>query len=141
LFITKGEHMKKYQLIFACCVIIALFLSSPAFAQMKSKEFTGYLSDVACATKMMAADGADLTINPEKNTVGCMKNPGCMSSGFGILIKAKSGKYVFTKFDQKGNDMAKKILEATKRTDNMKIKVMGTKSKGMIKVKSITELE
>jgi len=134
--------MKKYQLIFACCVIMVLFLSSPVLAQTKSKEFTGYLSDVACATKAMAGDGADLTTNPEKHTVACLKMPACMASGYGILIKeAKSGKYVFIKFDQKGNEMAKKMLEATKRTDNMKIKVMGTKSKGMIKVKSITELD
>jgi len=133
--------MKKYQLIFACCVIIVLFLSSPVLAQMKSKEFTGYLSDVACATKAMAGDGADLTTNPEKHTVACMKTPSCMASGYGILMKNKSGKYVFTKFDPKGTDLAKKILESTKKMDNMKIKVMGMKSKNMIQVESITELD
>ena len=79
--------MKKYQLIFACCVIMVLFLSSPVLAQTKSKEFTGYLSDVACATKAMAGDGADLTTNPEKHTVACLKMPACMASGYGILIK------------------------------------------------------
>ena len=56
-------------------------------------------------------------------------------------MKNKNGKYVFTKFDQKGTDLAKKILESTKKTDNMKIKVMGTKSMHMIKVDSITELD
>jgi len=130
--------MKKYQLILVFCVIIVLFLSSPILAQMKSKDLTGYLSDVACATKGVAGDGANLSTHPEKHTVACMKMPACMASGFGILIKAKSGEYTFVKFDQKGNEMAKKLLEATKKTDNMKIKVQGTR---MIEVANITALE
>jgi hypothetical protein len=130
--------MKKYQLILAFCVIIVLFLSSPILAQMKSKDLTGYLSDVACGTKGIAGDGANLATHPEKHTVACMKMPACMSSGYGILIKAKSGEYTFVKFDQKGNEMAKKLLEATKKTDNMKIKAQGMR---MIEVEKITALE
>ena len=135
--------MKKYQLslILAFSIIIVLCLSFSVRAQMQSKEFVGYLSDVACATNGTAGDGANLAMNPEKHTVACMKMPACMASGYGILMKNKSGKYVFTKFDQKGTDLAKKILESTKKTDNMKIKVMGTKSMHMIKVDSITELD
>lgn len=130
--------MKKYQLILVFCVIIVLFISSPVLAQMKSKDLTGYLSDVACATNGVAADGANLATHPEKHTVACMKSPGCMASGYGILVKATTGEYTFVKFDQKGNEMAKKLLEATKKTDNMKIKVQGIR---MIEVKNITELE
>lgn len=132
--------MKKYQLslILVFCVIIVLFLSSPMLAQMKSKDFTGYLSDVACATKGIAVDGTNLATHPEKHTVACMKSPGCMASGYGILIKAKTGEYTFVKFDQKGNEMAKKLLETTKKTNNVKIKVQGTR---MIEVENITALE
>jgi hypothetical protein len=99
-------------------------------------EFTGYLSDVTCATKGAPFDSKT---NPEKHTVACLK--GCMDSGFGILRQGKSGKYFFTKFDKKGNELAKNLLEATKKTDNMKIKVMGTKSMHMIKVESINEVD
>jgi hypothetical protein len=137
-FVRKGERMKKYQLILAFCVIIVLFLSSTLFAQMKSKDFTGYLSDVACATNGLAADGAHLATHPGKHTVACMKSPGCMASGYGILLKTKNGEYSFVKFDQKGNEMAKKLLEATKKTDNMKIKVQG---KRLIEVENIAALD
>jgi len=108
------------------------------FAQMKSKDFTGYLSDVACATNGVAADGANLATHPEKHTVACMKSPGCMASGYGILIKSKAGKYTFIKFDQKGNEMAKKLLETTKKADNVQIKVEGQR---MIAVENLTEIK
>ena len=135
--------MKKYQLslLIVFSAIFILCLSFPLHAQMQPKEFVGYLSDAACAKNGVAGDGANLATNPEKHTVACMKMPACMASGYGILMKNKSGKYVFTKFDPKGTDLAKKILESTKKMDNMKIKVMGMKSKNMIQVESITELD
>lgn len=106
---------------------------------MKSMEFTGYLSDSLCATEGVPFDSK---ANPMEHTVACMKDYGSMASGYGILMKnPKTGKYAFTKFDQKGNEMAKKVLQGTKRTDNMKIKVTGTKIMDMIKVESIHEIE
>jgi hypothetical protein len=105
---------------------------------MQSKEFVGYLCDVSCASHKIAADGTNLTTNPEKHTVACLKSPDCMASGYGILIKAKTGEYTFVKFDQKGTEMAKKLLEATKKSDNMKIKVKGAR---MMEVENLTALE
>lgn len=103
-------------------------------------EYVGYLSDVKCAAKGTAGDGANLQTNPEKHTAACMKMPGCAASGYGILVKAeKGGNYVFHKFDEKGNEIAKKLLNTTKRADNMHIKVTGVMSKDVIKVETIVE--
>ena len=58
-----------------------------------------------------------------------------------IIRNNKTGRYNFYKFDEKGDELAIKLLETTKKTDNIKIKVRGTiDPKGMIlKVKSIEE--
>jgi hypothetical protein len=107
-----------------------------------SKEFKGYLSDVHCADLGKSEMGGyDLTMNPEKHTLECMKAEPCMASGYGIFIKGKDGKYVFHKFDKAGSDMAaKNIVEKSKKIDNIKIKVKGTLMKdGTITVMSIKE--
>ena len=104
--------------------------------------FEQYLYDVDCAKKAIADDGTVLRTFPEKHTVACLKKPSCMASGYGLIIRnKKTGRYNFYKFDEKGNELAIKLLETTKKTDNMKIKVTGTiDDKGMIlKVKSIEE--
>jgi hypothetical protein len=95
-----------------------------------------------CAKKAIADDGTVLRTFPEKHTVACLNKPSCRASGYGLIIKNnKTGRYNFYKFDEKGNELAIKLLETTKKTDNMKIKVIGTiDPKGMIiKVKSIEE--
>jgi hypothetical protein len=64
-----------------------------------------------------------------------------MASGYGLIIRnTETGKYNFYKFDEKGDEIARKLLKTTNKTDNMQIKVRGTVDKKMvIKVKSIEE--
>ena len=69
--------------------------------------------------------------------------PGCAASGYGLEINegtAQAKKYVFYKFDKKGNDKAAKIIKNTKKTDNLSVEVKGMKEGGMIKVSSIKEI-
>ena len=70
-----------------------------------------------------------------------MKTLPCSSSGYGILIKDDAGKYVFTEFDQNGNDLAKQLLESTNKLDDIKIVVRGRKGPDILQVESITERE
>jgi hypothetical protein len=130
--------MKK--VIFPLLIISLLLLLLQVVAFAKSTEYIGYLSDVMCASKGIAGDGANLQKSPKKHTVACMKIPDCAASGYGVLIKdKKAGKYIFYKFDEKGNEIAKKLLETTKKTDNIKIKVKGTMMKDLIMIESIVE--
>jgi hypothetical protein len=116
-----------------------LFVGGLFTAQAKPVEFQGILGDVACWTAGTAGDGTDMKANPEKHTVACLKMPGCEASGYGIIMKNAEGKYEFTKFDDAGNKMAIDLLKKTKKTDNMMVKVLGTKEQGILKVKSIVE--
>ncbi|MBF0526678.1 MAG: hypothetical protein HQK56_16460 [Deltaproteobacteria bacterium] len=102
------------------------FLLVAAVAYTDGREFKGYLSDVMCASAGKDPSGNNLLKNPEKHTVACMKMASCIASGYGMFIKNDQGNYVFHKFDQKGSDMAKtKILDVTKKTDNILIEVKG----------------
>jgi hypothetical protein len=103
--------------------------------------FEQYLLDVDCANKAITDDGTNLRTNPENHTVACLKKPSCMASGYGVIIRNKeTGKYDFYKFDEKGDELARKLLETTKKTDNLRIKVRGTIDNNMIiKVKTIEE--
>ena len=130
--------MKK--VIYSLLVVLLSVLLLQVVVFAKSTEYVGYLSDVMCASKGIAGDGTNLHKNPKKHTVACMKMPDCASSGYGVFIKDKeAGKYIFYRFHEKGNDIAKKLLETTKKTDTIKIKVKGTMIKDIIMVESIVE--
>ena len=130
--------MKKVIYSLLVVLLSVLLLQVSVFA--KSTEYVGYLSDVMCVRKDIAGDETSLHKSPKKHTVDCMKMPDCASSGYGVFIKDKeAGKYIFYKFDKKGNDIANKLLETTKKTDNMKMKVKGTMIKDFIMVESIVE--
>ena len=130
--------MKK--VIFPVLIVPLLLALFQVVAFAGPTEYVGYLSDVKCVVKGTAGDGANLQTNPEKHTVACMKMPGCAASGYGVLVKdEKGGKYVFHKFDENGNEIAEKLLNTTKRTDNMHIKVKGSMSTDEIKVETIVE--
>ena len=100
-----------------------------------------YLFDVDCAKKAIADDGTVLRTFPENHTVACLKKPSCRASGYGLIIRnKKTGRYNFFKFDEKGDELARKLLETTNKTDNMRVKVRGTIDKRMIiKVNNIEE--
>ena len=119
--------------------LLVLFFQVIAIAD--DHVFEQYLLDVDCANKAITDDGTNLRTNPENHTVACLKKPSCMASGYGLIIRNKeNGKYNFYKFDKKGNELARKLLETTKKTDNLLIKVRGTIDNTMIiKVKSIEE--
>jgi hypothetical protein len=124
-------------------LIITLFfiLFFQVVALAESGVFEKYLMDVDCANKIIADNGTNLRINPENHTVACLKKPTCMASGYGVIIRNKeTGKYNFYKFDEKGDEIARKLLQTTNKTDKIQIKVRGTIENSMvIKVKSIEE--
>lgn len=126
----------------ALLLVSGLVFSETAKAgKAKMEVFKGYLSDASCATTTngVAADGTDMVMSPEKHTVACLTAAGCAASGYGLMIKGADGKYAFTKFDPKGSDQAKALLDKTKEKTALKLDVKGTMENGMIMVASIKE--
>ena len=132
--------MRKSAVRLAIISLSVLLFQTVAVAE--DHVFEQYLYDVDCAKKAIADDGTVLRTFPEKHTLACLKKPSCMASGYGLIIRNnKTGRYNFYKFDEKGDELALKLIETTKKTDNMKIKVRGTidPKRMILQVKSIEE--
>jgi len=115
----------------------AALVANPAFAQ--ATKYEGYLADVLCATRGTALDGADMMKHPEKHTVACLKEPPCVASGFGVLVKGKDDAYAFHKFDKKGNELATQLINKTAKKDALSVEVTGQMKDGIINVDNIVE--
>ena len=126
---------------FPLLIGLLLVFLFPVVAIADDHVFEQYLLDVDCANKAITDDGTNLQTNPENHNVTCLKMTYCSASGYGLIIRnKKTGRYNFFKFDEKGDELARKLLETTNKTDNMRVKVRGTIDKRMIiKVNNIEE--
>ena len=112
-------------------------VANPSNAQAQDAKYDGYLADVLCATRGTALDGADMMKHPEKHSVACLKEPPCVASGFGVLVKGKDETYAFHKFDKKGNELAMQLINKTTEKDDFSVEVAGRMIDGVINVQSI----
>ena len=126
--------MKK---VFVLVTVLLAMVFTVVYAA--DKEYKGYISDVLCGTNGKDPAGNDLTKNPGKHTLACMKADACATSGYGIFMKNEQGSYTFHKFDMKGSEMARKeVIDKTSKKDGIKIKVKGDlQADGTLMVKSI----
>lgn len=108
-------------------------------AETQGTKYEGYLADALCAGKGTALDGADMVMHPEKHSVACLKEPPCLASGYGVSIKGKDDKYIFHKFDKKGDELAQQLIGKTKKTDGLRVEVTGQMKDKVINVTDIVE--
>ena len=118
---------------------LAALVANPALAQAQATKYDGYLADVLCATRGTALDGADMMKHPEKHTVACLKEPPCVASGFGVLVKGKGDAYAYHKFDKKGNELAMQLINKTAKKDALSVEVTGQMKDGIINVDNVVE--
>ena len=111
---------------------LALIAGVPAaFAAAHTEPIntTGVLLDVMCSEGATQESAA-------KHTRECGLMEHCAKSGYGIVIDGK-----FHKFDAEGSRQAEAIFRATKKTDNITVKVEGTlQHAGDITVTKLTEV-
>jgi hypothetical protein len=94
----------------------------------KERAYTGTLSDVLTSG-----------VKPEKQNTEWIKPP---TSGFGIILKESKVKFVFHKFDAKGNELVKNKIPKYDPKEHLLIKVTGIMDKeGTIAVKTLTVLK
>jgi sulfite exporter TauE/SafE len=93
------------------------------------QEFTGYIQDKHCFG----------VVEPEKDTLFCLKMNECEASGYGLAVKARDGKYQFCRFDEKGHELAKDTIAGSKKENGLSVVVKGTLTDSVLKVSSIEE--
>ncbi|HTC92495.1 MAG TPA: hypothetical protein VK699_03460 [Terriglobales bacterium] len=100
--------------VLAAVVMAISILTSGATPEQTIK---GYLVDIACLNQR----SSELTTLGPKHTKKCLTMPACERSGYAVLT---SDLKVF-KFDSKGNEEAKKLINAAKREADFRIVVSG----------------
>jgi hypothetical protein len=92
---------------------------------------SGVLIDQACGATMLTKT------NPEEAAAAhpksCATKDACAASGYAVITGSD-----MVKFDQNGNSLAKDFLAKTDKTDNLRVKVQGTRTGDTIAVTSIT---
>jgi len=122
--------------LFVSTAVSALLVSLVvlATAQDKGVSLTGNIVDKQCSARVSKA--ADVSAASAAHKKGCALSDGCAASGYGVFA---DGKYY--EFDDKGNEMAKAKLVASKKEAGAKFKVDGKLADNKLKVTSITELD
>ena len=109
-------------------VILLTLLVSLAGA-LSAAEVEGVLMDKMCSMKA-AKDGQKAAT---MHTRQCAMMPDCEKSGYGVFTTDNK----FLAFDSAGNGQASTALKASKKKDNLKVKVSGEIDGDTIKVASL----
>lgn len=108
--------MKRVILLSAFALLFPAFLAAEDWSNVS-------IVDTQCSTKAKA--------NPDAHTCDCALM--CARSGFGIVDQSGN----FLKFDAKGNQEAKQLLQNSTQKDHLRVDVTGTKDGDTIHVTSI----
>jgi hypothetical protein len=103
-------------------------------AQSSSVSLTGPIVDKACSARFTKASDPQTASAAHTRKCALMEN--CSKSGYGVFA---DGKYY--EFDEKGNELAKTKIEASKKDSGAKYKVEGSVDGSKLMVKSISEIE
>ena len=107
-------------------IILTVALSASSFAA--DVTIKGHLVDVSCSVRKAQRPGF-----PATHSKSCMQMPSCNNSGFGVLTEDKQ----FIKFDEDGNEKARKFLSETKVDNDFKVTVSGSMDGDKLKVVKI----
>ena len=99
-----------------------------------SVSLTGPIVDKACSARFTKNTDPQTAAGGHTKKCALMEN--CAKSGYGVFA---DGKYY--EFDEKGNELAKTKIEASKKDSGAKYKVEGSVDGSKLTVKTITELE
>ncbi len=99
----------------------------------KRSAIMGILIDKNCSNK--ALKDQDPYANAGKHSRTCALLGGCANSGYGVITQ--DGK--FLKFDARGDEQAKALLEKSERKSNLTVSVEGALKGDVLEVKSIKE--
>ena len=115
-------------------LVVALGLVALISAQEKKTTLTGYVTDKACSAGQAKKD--DPMAAAANHPVKCALMEKCAASGYGVFADGK-----FYEFDQKGNELAKTLLQNTQKPKGIKVSVEGKLHESHLMVDKISEVE
>ncbi len=120
----------RFKSLFFIFLFAACGVSSFAADVGKSHTLSGYLVDVACASENMKKPDPKFPVNHDKE---CLKMSDCQKSGYAVLTNDNK----LYKFDAKGNEEAKKLIDLTNKDKDWKVTVTGPVEGDNITVSSL----
>jgi hypothetical protein len=98
-------------------LVLILFATVSISAFAADTAVKGYLIDIACSARKARKSGSAVS-----HTKTCLRMPSCEESGYAVLTEDNK----VIKFDQDGNERAKKFLTDLAKDNNIKVTVTGT---------------
>lgn len=127
--------MKK--LATAVCAFLFLSGTTTAFSAAAGK-WQGYLLDRQCADSVR--EDSDPKVFIKHHTKDCALMPNCRAKGYSVYV-ASTENDKWLDLDKKGNDIAVKLLKASKRRSAFYVEVTGTRQDKVLKTQSIKEID
>ncbi len=98
-------------------------------------QYTGYLVDRSCAAQIKVDNkGSDPSPSLKKHTRHCSLEPSCCEAGYSLYSQGK-----WFDLDAKGNELAKKIFEQSKKESGHIFNISGIFKRNELRVASIAE--
>lgn len=110
-------------------ILSGLVLAAGCACVVSAAEFEGILMDKMCSMKA-EKEGQKAA---QMHTRDCALMPDCQKSGYGVFTA--DGK--FLALDEAGNTQAVQALKASKKKDNLRVKVSGELQGDTIKVSTL----
>jgi len=99
-----------------------------------SQSWTGYLVDRSCAAAIKG-DNKDALKSVKEHTRACSLEPSCCEAGYTVYSQGQ-----WLDLDNGSSQMAKKLMQASKRDKAHVVKVIGVIKRGEVRASSIVEV-
>lgn len=100
-----------------------------------ASQYTGFLVDRSCAAQIKVdSKGVDPSPSLKKHTRHCSLEPSCCEAGYSLYSQGK-----WLDLDAKGNELAKKIFEQSKKESGHLFTVTGVYKRNELRVASMAE--
>ncbi len=111
--------------------LVALLALAVAFAwAAPAAELEGVLIDKMCSTKALQEGGQKAAAMHKRD---CALMPDCVKSGYGVVTADNK----LIALDAAGNQKAEKAVRASKKTDDIRVKITGEESGDTFQVKTL----
>jgi hypothetical protein len=126
--------MNKLQLLLGTILVLTARSFDLEGKAAEQRQWTGYLIDRQCAESVRHdSDPKDFVLHHTKD---CALMPNCRAKGYALFADEK-----FFELDQQGNELAAKVLMASKKKRGFYARIAGEAQGKLLKVESITESE
>ncbi len=112
------------RLVLPLALAVAFAWAAPA------AELEGVLMDKMCSTKALQEGGQKAAAMHKRD---CALMPDCVKSGYGVITADNR----FISLDAEGNKKAEKALKASKKADNLRVRVTGEVTGDTVQVQGL----